>query len=254
MEGEAEVLQVRGAPVAVRHRGTGPALVYLHDEFIELQTPLLDHLQSAFHVLAPDLPGYGDSPRPDWLDDVDDMGYLLADLLETLGQGAPLPVVGAGLGGWLALEAAVRSPQLVDRLVLIGAPGPELDGHAAADYFVLPPEDRRRLLVEDPACYPDPDGDRQIRGEIMTGRLVWQPRYRSPKLARRLHRVRVPALVVWGTNDRFLPCAFGEALAAALPSARLEVVEGTGHLPGLERPDRTAGLITAFLAEGGRRE
>jgi pimeloyl-ACP methyl ester carboxylesterase len=246
---EAESLQVRGVPVAVRRRGTGPALVYLHDEFVEHDTPLLDLLREGFEVTAPDLPGFGDSPRPEWVDDVDDMAYHLADLLETLGGStrSPLPLAGAGLGGWLALETAVRSPELVSKLVLIGAPGPDLDGHAPADHFVLAPEERTNLLVADASCYPDVDTDRRIRAEIMTGRLVWQPRYRSPKLARRLHRVRVPTLVVWGERDAFLPAAYGAALASALPEARLEVVEGAGHLPGLERPERTRELITAFL-------
>lgn len=246
---EAESVRVRGAPVAVRRRGTGPALVYLHDEFVEHDTPLLASLESTFEVAAPDLPGFGDSPRPEWVEDVDDMAYHLADLLETLGATAeaPLPLAGAGLGGWLALETAVRSPHLVARLVLIGAPGPDLDGHAPADHFVLPPEERTNLLVADPTCYPDLDGDRRIRAEIMTGRLVWHPRYRSPKLAHRLHRVRVPTLVVWGAEDAFLPAAYGAALAGALPAGRLEVVEGAGHLPGLERPERTAELLTAFL-------
>ena len=246
---EAESVQVRGAPVAVRRRGTGPALVYLHDEFIEHDSPLLDHLQSWFEITAPDLPGFGDSPRPAWVDDVDDMAYHLADLLETLGGASrtPLPVVGAGLGGWLALETAVRSPDLVDRLVLIGAPGPDLDGHAPADHFVLTPEERTNLLVADPTSYPEVDTDRRIRAEIMTGRLVWQPRYRSPKLTHRLHRVRATTLVVWGAEDAFLPTAYAAALAAALPDARLEVVEGAGHLPGLERPERTSELITEFL-------
>src|SRR5919198_3395843 len=97
---EAESVQVRGAPVAVRRRGTGPALVYLHDEFVEHDTPLLDHLRAGFEVTAPDLPGFGDSPRPEWVDDVDDMAYHLADLLETLAGGDRVRLAGAGLGGW----------------------------------------------------------------------------------------------------------------------------------------------------------
>lgn len=250
---DVETVTVCGQPVAVRRRGSGPRVVYLHDEFAQTASPLPDHLAgTGFEVLVPDLPGFGMTPRPPWVDAIDDAAYFLADVVDALGDGsADVALVGAGLGGWLALEAAVRSPHLVDRLVLVAAPGLEVPGHAPTDHFVVADDERPALLVEDPAAFPQLDEEARIRGEIMTARLVWQPRYVSPRLTYRLHRVRAPALVLWGANDRFLSPGYGAAVADALLGGRLQVIAGCGHLPGSERPAETAAAIAAFLMNPG---
>ena len=86
-----------------------------------------------------------------------------------------------------------------------------------------------------------------IRNEQMTARLVWQPRYVSPKLGGRLHRLRAPVLVAWGRDDRFLSRAHGEALVEGLPDAELTVVSGSGHFPAIEQPQALADSFMSFL-------
>lgn len=248
LRGEPFTVAVGGEPVSVRRAGGGPRLVYLHDEFAQSAAPLLDQLAHDLDVIAPDLPGFGATPRPGWVETFDDAAWFLADLLEVVGGGEPVDVAGAGLGAWLALEAVVRSPHAASRLVLIGGSGLEVPEHPPADYFVMTPEERRRAMVEDPERYPSLDEALRIRGEIMTGRLAWQPRYVSPGLAHRLHRVWMPVLVIWGARDRFLAPEHATALTHALPNARVELVEGCGHLPGCEKPAGTAALIRSFLA------
>ena len=70
----------------------------------------------------------------------------------------------------------------------------------------------------------------------------------DPKLRRRLGRVQVPALVVWGASDRVITPAYGRALAASIPSARFELIADAGHLPHLEQPRATFAAIDAFIA------
>ena len=186
------------------HRaGTGRRLLYLQDELAAGWSRFPDLLSERFDVVAPDLPGYGGSPRPEWLESIDDMAFVVADLADALSDGTPMPIVGAGLGGWMALEAAVRGAG-ASALVLIGAPGIDLRGDPPADYFVLTPTERAALFFDDPSVVPEADEDVAIGNEMMTARLVWQPRYVSPQLVHRLHRVAAPTLVVWGGNDRFL--------------------------------------------------
>ena len=239
-------LQLPRLDLPARRAGDGPRLLYLHDELTSAWTPLLDILSQRFTVIAPELPGFGNAERPDWMETIDDMAFLVADIADTLAGDGPVAVVGAGLGGWLAIESAIRGASF-SALAVVGAPGVDLRGDPPADYFVLMPDERVALFFDDPACAPVVDEDTAIRNEMMTARLVWQPRYVSPSLVNRLHRVTSSTLVVWGANDRFLSQAHGEAIADGVRDGRLAVVDGAGHFPGLEQPEATANLITSFL-------
>jgi pimeloyl-ACP methyl ester carboxylesterase len=66
-------------------------------------------------------------------------------------------------------------------------------------------------------------------------------------LAKRLYRVNAPTLLVWGGQDRLVDPAYGDAFASAIPGARLEVIDGAGHLPQLEQAERTTAVVTEFL-------
>ena len=74
-------------------------------------------------------------------------------------------------------------------------------------------------------------------------------RRRTFPLLRRLHRVRVPALVLWGAHDGVVAPSYGEAYARAIPGARFETVVEAGHLPHIERPGETAGAVLEFLEQ-----
>ncbi|MGP8296844.1 alpha/beta fold hydrolase [Streptomyces inhibens] len=74
------------------------------------------------------------------------------------------------------------------------------------------------------------------------------PTMRDPKLLRRLARVRVPTLVVWGQNDSVVSPDLGRAYAAAFANARFTLVPDAGHIPTCEAPDATLAAIGAFLA------
>ena len=229
--------------VAALRAGNGPRLLFIHDELSSAWTPFLDRLAERFEVTAPELPGFGCSERPEWADTLDDLAFTVADLADAL---APTAIAGASLGGWLAVEAAVRGAP-ASALVAIGAPGIDIPGDPPADYFVLRQDERPALFFDNPECAPEVDEDSAIRNESMTARLVWQPRYVNPALAGRLHRLRPPTLVVWGANDRFLSRAHGEALANGAPDGRIAVVDNAGHFPAREQPEATAALVAGFL-------
>ena len=238
-------IDIPNVSIAALRAGDGPRLLFIHDELSSAWMPFLDRLAERFDVIAPELPGFGCSERPEWADTLDDLAFAIADLADALD---PAAIVGASLGGWLAVEAAIRGAQ-ASALVAIGAPGIDLRGDPPADYFVLRQDERPTLFFDDPEWAPDMDEDSAIRNESMTARLVWQPRYVNPALAGRLHRLRTPTLVVWGANDRFLSRAHGEALASGAPDGRLAVVDGAGHFPAREQPEVTAALVAAFLHE-----
>ncbi len=89
--------------------------------------PAFDALSDKLDVIAPDHPTFGLSDEPDWLDDIHDMAYFYLDFIETLGLDG-IHLVGQSLGGWIALEMAVRSTRRLASLTLVGSAGYFMSG------------------------------------------------------------------------------------------------------------------------------
>ena len=240
-------IDVRGVSLLTREAGVGQSLLYLHDEISTGWNPFLDLLAKQFHVVAPELPGFGDTALPGWVETIADVAFLLTDAVDVVGGGAPLAVVGSSLGGWLALEAALRGANF-SRIAVIGSPGAYIPGDPPTDYFFMTPEERQAVLFNDALVMPEINEDHSVRNQAMTARLVWQPRYISPKLEHRIHRIAAPTLVVWGSDDRFLSQAHGQALVAGLPSGSLALVPDAGHFAQLDQPSKTAKTILDYLS------
>lgn len=251
----SDFLDVRGVRTHVMRGGRGRPLLVLHPEFAaRTWFPYHDALAAHFHVIAPDHPGFGDSPCPDWVDGVDDLVLHYVDLLDALAL-ERVSVVGTSLGGWIAAALAVAHPERLDRLVLAAPAGVRVEGVDRYDYFANPIEETLRRLFHDPAraaqLLPTEYGaEVVVRGyhEFTTlARLSWNPYLYDPKLQQRLPRVRTPTLIVWGDADAVLPPAHGQAFATLIPSATLERLPACGHLPPLERTEAFATLAIEFL-------
>lgn len=240
------------APTAlVLHGGGGPGTV----------TPIAAHLAATHTVLTPTHPGWDGTVRPAGLDSVAALAARYLGLLDDRGVQDAL-VVGSSLGGWAALEMAVqdaeRGGHAVGRVVVVDAVGIEVPGDPVRDISGMAPAEIARYSWHDPAAArtsTDPsaltDERRAQQAANMAALQVYAggPTMTDPTLAARLTAVAVPALVVWGASDRVVTPAHGAAIAAALPDARLVVVEAAGHLPQLEQPGPTAAALDAFLAE-----
>ena len=85
------------------------------------------------------------------------------------------------------------------------------------------------------------------RSRESTGRYAWSPYMHDPKLKGRLHRIRIPTLVLWGAADRVAKVEYGRSYAAAIEGARFETIEGAGHFPHLEQPQAFARAVTDFI-------
>jgi pimeloyl-ACP methyl ester carboxylesterase len=81
---------------------------------------------------------------------------------------------------------------------------------------------------------------------MATMRVIAGTSMNDPKLMRRLGRVRIPTLAIWGESDGIVTPAYGAALAGAFQNGRLEVVKDAGHLPQIEQPAATFALIDTF--------
>src|SRR5262249_17959576 len=142
-------------------------------------------------------------------------------------------VVGASLGGWLAAELAVHSPERVSRLVLLAPLGLELPEHPIADLFALSRDATIDALFRDRApgeqllpADPGPGALVQMsKDRTAPARLAWTPFCCNPKLERRLHRIAAPTLILWGDDDRLVPAAHGRRYSELIGDSRLRVIE-----------------------------
>jgi pimeloyl-ACP methyl ester carboxylesterase len=258
---EPDVIDVRGLQVAYRRKGTGPPTVFLHGGgTTRMWLPFYERMSEGVDFLAPEHPGFGDTPSPDWLDGFDDLVLHYHDLLDAFDLDS-VHLIGFSLGGWIAADVGAFYPERLKSLTLISPAGLRVPDAPMADIMRMPVENIADLLyngrTQDYLDYlPDPhDLDAAIQGygEASTfAKLAWNPRY-DYRLDRRVPRIECPALVVEPDEDRIVPNAHAARWAELLPNARLEKVSGaehpTGHLMMVQEPDRTAEVVGGFIKE-----
>ena len=253
---------VNGSRVELIEHGAGRPLLFLHPGIgIDASAPVLTALARGRRLLAPSHPGFGTSELPKGTGTVDDLSYFYLDLLEQLDLRDTL-VVGVGLGAWIAAEIAVKSTERLSRLVMANAIGIKVGDRETrdiVDIWALTTDEFNALAYSDPSVarrdgkdLPDPELLAMARNREATARFCWSPYMHNPKLKRRLHRIRIPTLFLWGTADRVLSESYGRAYCAAIAGARFETIERAGHFPHLEQPDEFARRVLAFADEGAQ--
>lgn len=236
--------------------GDGEPLLFLHGAGGLVWDPFLDALAQRYRVLAPEHPGAGESQGVEHVHDLWDLVLYYGELLDALGIDATR-VVGHSFGAMVAAELAATSPERVSKLILIAPIGLWRDDHPVPDISGMPPEELPALIFADPAgpvarAMPalDPTDPEALFRAAMTLASILQFIWPLPDkgLSKRLYRVKAPTLLVWGADDRLVHPTYGDDFAKAIAGARLEVVQGAGHLPQLEQFERVLPLVTDFLA------
>lgn len=241
-------------PLTVDERGSGRPVVLLHGGAGPMSvTGFADLLANATgtRVITPIHPGFGGTPRPDALTNVDGLAEVYAGMLDALDLG-DATVIGNSIGGWITAALAVRHPARLGRIALVDAVGIEVPDHpVAAD---LAPAQLAESSWYDPSKAPslDPSALPSAAREIFAGNraalALYGGRMVDPALLGRLGDVDVPALVLWGEADRIADTDYGRAFAAAIPGARFELLLHTGHVPQLETPDVLLDALRDFVA------
>ena len=255
-----EAGDVPGAPGAAGP--TGPPLVFLHGAgdqaggWAEVAPAFSDR----YRVIVPDLAGHGESdpeegPLPFDLV-VEGFEAMMREL--GIGPGAanaePAVLVGNSMGAWVASVYARRHPDRVARLVLVG--GGPLRSDAEIDLLPGDRDEARELmaLLRDPGSEPIPGFvlddvvERSRTGPI--GRLYEAAASMDKYLLEEadVEEIGVPADLLWGASDRLFPESYARRLAGRLPRSRLTLIEGCGHVPGTECPERFRSELARLLA------
>jgi pimeloyl-ACP methyl ester carboxylesterase len=274
----SESAVVHGRTVRYLEAGSGPVLLLVHGMAgcAENWRPVIEPLARAHTVIAPDLPGHGDSEPGGGDYSLGALASGLRDVLLGLGH-ERATLVGHSLGGGIAMQFTYQFPEMVERLVLVssGGLGPEVSAILRA--AALPGAE---LFISATAGVGQRAGSALARGlgavglrpsadvaEVARGYAsLADPGRRSAFLATlravvgtggqrvaagdRLYLAKaLPVLIVWGSRDPIIPVGHGEAAHDSLPGSRLEVFDGAGHLPQLEQPGRFAAALDRFLAE-----
>jgi pimeloyl-ACP methyl ester carboxylesterase len=247
-----EMIAVRGTRIRVLRGGKGPPLIFLHGASGHVGwLPFLDRLSEHFDVLAPEHPGFGSSDDPPWLDRTCDLAYFYLDLIDALKLDR-VHLMGTSLGGWVAAELAIRNTSKLASLTLVCAVGILADGVPMDDIFRMSAEENARRFYHDPErverrldALATADVRVVAKNRSTVVRLGY-PRFLNPSLAKWLHRIDIPTLLLWGQNDGLVPPRFGHAYRELIPNSELVVIPRAGHAPFEEQPDAFLDAFEAF--------
>jgi pimeloyl-ACP methyl ester carboxylesterase len=260
-----------GVRLRVVEVGDGPAVLFLHGMFVDHRTwhAVMDALSDGLRLVAPDLPGFGESEKPAasrFSYELDAFADAVAGLYAGLGLGRAA-VVGHALGGAVALTLAARHPELVSRLVLVDALCYEQQFDFRSRTALLPLVGSfvlkqlwgrtifraffRSRLLGPGATLPNGRIDDYYgtfntpaaRGSALA---AWRATVDTRAVVAKTLRIQSPTLVVWGRHDRLYPAGYGQRLAHEIRDAGFELLDA-GHSPQEECPSTLAATMGPFL-------
>ena len=241
--------------------GDGPALFLFHSLLSDRASfdAIVPRLTGSFRVLVPELPGFGRSPAVPG--DLADVADRMAELVRDAAGGGEATVLGNGYGGFVALQMAIRHPEIAARLVLADcgaafsqtgrdaframAAAARTKGLAAITEVAM----RRLFAPEFQARHPDLMRDRREAFLRIDPEVFCTACSALAELDLRpaLSKVKVPVLVLVGEQDEATPPPMSHELAAGLPNAQLKIIPGCAHVPQLQSPDLFMDAIGEFL-------
>ena len=274
---EMKYLELHGDRVAYRDLGGGDdVLLLIHGMAGSSETwrAVIPQLSRKHRVVAPDLLGHGQSDKPRGDYSLGAFAVWLRDLLDELGI-SRATIVGQSLGGGVAMQFVYQHPDYCQRLILISsgglgpdvgwtlrllsAPGAELILPVIAPQPVLTVGNKLRTWlsgagIQSPraaevwSAYSSLSDSQTRQAFLRTLRSVVDYRGQAVSALNRLHMAaELPTMAIWGDRDRIIPVDHGYAAQAARPESRLEVLEGVGHFPHVERPSEVVDLIEDFI-------
>ena len=270
---------IHGYRRAFRIAGSGPVILLIHGigDNSTTWTTVQAKLAQRFTVIAVDLLGHGqsDKPRADY--SIAAYANGMRDLLSVLDI-ERATVIGHSLGGGVAMQFTYQFPQLVERLVLVGAGGVTKDVNVALRLASLPMGSEALALLRLPLVLPALQIFGRAAGLVLgstavgrdlpdvlriladlpepmassaftrTLRAVVDWRGQSVTMLDRCYLTQsVPVQIVWGAEDVVVPVSHARMAHAAMPGSRLEIFEHSGHFPFHDDPDRFIEVVERFI-------
>jgi pimeloyl-ACP methyl ester carboxylesterase len=274
---ELQRVTLHGQEMTYRTAGSGPVLLLVHGMAGSslMWNDVLPGLAKHFTVIAPDLPGHGQSAKPRGDYSLGAFASSLRDLTLALGH-ERVTVVGQSLGGGVVMQFAYQFPERTERLVLVSSGGLGQEVNLLLRLLTLPGSDfvlplactnfvhdagltvagwmsnlgfrPSSHLVQIWESYGSLADPATRTAFLHTLRSVVDQSGQRVSATNRLYLAsRVPTMIVWGDNDRIIPVQQGYEAHDAIPGSRLEIFEGAGHFPHCEDPERFVEVLTDFM-------
>jgi len=240
--------------------GNGLPVVFLHGAYGLTWDPFLDELAKNFTVYAPEHPGttWGDPDGIKPLDNLWDLVLYYDELFDQLKLDSPA-VIGHSFGGMVAAEIAASYPRRVSKLVLLNPIGLWRDDMPVKNWMIIPMEEVVKAAFYDPngpiakqmLTLPEDEKaqqDAQIRvtwSLACTGKFIWP--IPDKGLKKRIHRIKSPTLIVWGTHDKLVPPVYAQEFADRIAGSRVEMFDQAAHVPQLEQLSKVSVAVRDFI-------
>jgi pimeloyl-ACP methyl ester carboxylesterase len=247
---KTDELTVNGIKTQLLTAGSGEPVMFWHGAGTAGGWDFLAPLTEKFKVYLPIHVGFGGSGDDPGISGIQDYVMHYLELLDQLKIGK-FSAIGHSMGGWIGAAFATQHADRLKKLVLIAPAGLHDKEHPATDLFSIKDAELPLYLVHDLAVLgPPPEITVDFivaayREQTSWARVAWQRNY-DPKLAKWLHRITVPTLLVWGKQDRICPAAQAPVWQKLIPGSTIKIFEGAGHLVTHEKPESMR-AITEFL-------
>jgi pimeloyl-ACP methyl ester carboxylesterase len=253
----------------------GPPVILVHGlgGFIENWVYNIGPQAQRHRVYALDLKGFGRTDKTPLLREMEELMQFVIDFMAVMNI-PQASLVGNSLGGGIVLALAIRFPERVDKLVLVDNAGMGRDVILDFKLVSIPVigellsrVSRKsiaslwRKIVYDPALVTDelveltyelatlPGAHKALLTTLRAGiGIRGQRDHLTRQVLDGLAGIKVPTLIIWGQQDRIIPVAHAQIVAAGIPGARLQIYDHCGHMPQLECPDEFNKLVLEFLA------
>lgn len=254
-----ETVNAAGAELAIVRGGAGKPLLIFHDElgFPGWMT-WNERLALERTLLIPLQPGFGKTPRIEWIQNFRDLGGFYSQVVREM-KLEPVDVIGFSAGGFIAAEMVAADPKIFAHMVLVGPMGLKPADGEITDFFALTIRRHLRATVAD--AEGTPEFAKIYGGEMTpeqfeafedaraeTARIGWEPFMFNPSLPYLLRGVKTPTLLVAGTHDEFVPRGCIDAYRKAISGAQVAEIKGAGHRPEIENEAEFVQAVKKFLA------
>jgi pimeloyl-ACP methyl ester carboxylesterase len=276
MEGQLQHVSIHGHDMAYQMEGSGPPLLLLHGIAGSSRTwrDVIPRLADRFTVIAPDLMGHGQSEKPIGDYSLGAFASGIRDLLEVLSIDR-ITVVGQSFGGGVAMQLAYQHPERCERLVLVDSGGLGREVSWMLRFMTLPGSEYVMPVIfpgfvrdwgdslfrwindhgiqlgrfgEMWSAYASLAESENRRAFARTIRSVIDPGGQTVSAMDRLYlATQMPTLIIWGDRDDIIPVSHAYAANRAMPGSRLVIVEGAGHFPQIEAPERFVDALLDFI-------
>ena len=212
-------------------------------------------------VYAPQFPGWPEGGPPAGVSSIKDYARLMGQFMDSVGVGEAT-LVGHSVGAWMAQYLATEQPERFTRLILNDPLGLDVPGSPTPDLSSLDDEAFAKgvfgrlglIATADPTGFgaawenvqQGPEFARQSKGRDMVTKLTGGS-YADAELTRAMEALTAETLLVWGAMDGIVPLGQGQALQKAMPNARLNVIDGCGPLPMVEKPETFNRVLRNYL-------